>query len=137
MQLNVYLLFGGQCEAAFMFYEKTLGAKIGTMQTYGSSPEGSKTPAELRDKIIHGTLTIGDQLVMASDAPPDHYQTPQGFSVSLSVTDPSEAERLFTGLSQNARVIMMPLQETFWAKKFGMLVDQFGIPWLVNCTKEA
>ena len=137
MQVNAYLLFGGQCEAAFKFYEKTLGAKIGVVTTFGSAPGGDKSLAELRDKVIHGTITVGDQVIMASDAPPDRYQAPQGFSVSLSVTDPAEAERLFNGLSQNARVIMMPLQETFWAKKFGMLVDQFGIPWMVNCMKEA
>ena len=71
---------------------------------------------------------------MASDAPPDRFKPPQGFFVSLEVSDPDEAERLFAALSENASVTM-PMQQTFWSVRFGMLVDQFGIPWMVNCNQ--
>jgi PhnB protein len=134
MKVNIYLLFQGQAAEAFRFYERVLGAKVGEVFTFGNSPGADQSPAEWRDKVMHGTFTVGETALMASDAPPQHYQTPQGFSVSLSVSDPDEAEKLFNGLSDNARKISMPLQQTFWSPKFGMLVDQFGIPWMVNCT---
>ena len=73
---------------------------------------------------------------MASDAPPDHYRKPQGFSVSLNLSDPAEAERIFQALAENGTV-QMPLQQTFWAARFGMLIDQFGIPWMINCDQAA
>ena len=137
MQVNVYLHFDGQCRAAFQFYEKALGARTGPMTTYGNSPAAGQVSPDLRDKIMHATLTVGDQIIMGSDAPHEHARPPEGFEVSLSVTDPAEAEKLFNGLSENARVIVMPMQQTFWSAKFGMLVDQFGIPWMVNCTQAA
>ena len=91
MQLNSYLTFNGQCEAAFKFYEKVLGGKIEAMK---------------------------------------------GIMVTLGIDEPAEAERIFHALSENATV-QMPIQETFWARRFGMLVDQFGTPWMVNCEKAA
>lgn len=102
MRLNTYLLFGGQCEAAFRFYETVLGGKIVTMMTHGGSPAASMVPADFRGKGIHSTLMIGDQVIMASDVPPDRFKPPQGFSVSLEVSNPAEAERLFGALSENA-----------------------------------
>jgi PhnB protein len=134
MKIHPYLLFGGQCEEAFNFYAKALGAKIITMMTYGDSPMPEMVPADFRGKIIHATLAIGDQMIMASDAPPDRFKPPQGFSVSIEVSDPAEAERLFGALSEGASV-GMPMQQTFWSPRFGMLVDQFGIPWMVNCNQ--
>jgi PhnB protein len=77
-------------------------------------------------------MQIGDEVLMASDAPPERYEKPQGFYVSLSVTEPDEAERVFNELAQNGK-IHMPIEKTFWSVRFGMLVDQFGIPWMVNC----
>ena len=136
MKINPYLLFGGRCEEAFNFYATALGAKIVTMMTYGDSPMPEMVPADFRGKIIHATLEIGDQTIMASDAPPDRFRPPQGFSVSLEVSDPAEAERLFSALSEKASVTM-PLQKTFWSVRFGMLVDQFGVPWMVNCSQAA
>jgi PhnB protein len=134
MKINTYLIFNGQCEAAFKFYELAIGAKIQFMMTHGESPMAAHVSPEWRPKIIHGTLGVGDQVLMASDAPPDHYEKPQGFSVSIEVKDATEAERKFQALSENGKVTM-PMQETFWATRFGMLVDQFGIPWMVNCPK--
>jgi PhnB protein len=136
MQLNPYLNFNGQCEAAFKFYEKSLGGKIEAMFTHAGTPAEQQTPPEWRDKILHARLTIGDNILMASDAPPDCYEEPKGFSVSLQINDPKEAERIFYALAENGKV-QMAIQETFWATRFGMLVDQFGIPWMINCEKPA
>jgi PhnB protein len=132
MQLNPYLSFNGQCEAAFKFYEQCLGGKIGVMLNYGSSPMAEQTPLEWRDKIMHVRLTVGDQVLMGSDSMPEYYEETKGMSVSLNTNDPAEAERIFQAMAENGTV-RMALQETFWAARFGMLVDQFGIPWMVNC----
>jgi PhnB protein len=91
-------------------------------------------PAEWRSKILHARLVVGDQVLMGSDAPPDRQQKPQGFSLSISINDPAEAERVFHALVENGTVTM-PFGETFWAVRFGMLVDRFGIPWMINCEK--
>ena len=134
MKINPYLNFNGQCEAAFKFYEQCLGAKIVVMMTHAGTPMEAHVAPEWRDKILHAGLMVDDQLLMASDAPPDHYKAPQGFSVSLQVTDPAEAERIFHALAEGGKV-QMPIQETFWAVRFGMATDQFGIPWMINCEK--
>jgi PhnB protein len=132
MQLNPYLMFNGQCEAAFRFYEKALGGKIEAMMRFEGSPMAEQTPPERRNKIMHARMTVGDKMLMGTDAPPDRYEPMKGFSVTISVDDPDQAERIFRALSENGTV-QMPIQKTFWAARFGMLVDQFGTPWMVNC----
>jgi len=134
--MNRYLFFIGQCEAAFKFYEQCLGGKIETMIRHEGSPAANHVPADWRDKILHARMIVGGVLLMASDAPSDRSQKPQGFSVNLGVKDPAEAERIFHSLAENGTVTM-PIGETFWAVRFGMLVDRFGIPWMVNCEKTA
>jgi len=136
MQLNPYLLFGGQCEAAFRYYEKVLGGKITAMMPHEGTPAESQVPAEWRKKIIHARLAIGDEVLMGSDAPPDRYKPPQGFSVSVQVKTPEDADRIFHALADNGKVTM-PLGKTFFSPAFGMLTDQFGIPWMVNCDQAA
>jgi PhnB protein len=136
MQLNPYLHFNGDCEAAFKFYEKALGAKIESMFPHEGTPAAEQVPAEWRSKIMHARLMVDDQVLMGMDVSPDHYQKPHGFSVTLGIKDPAAAERVYRALSENGTV-KMPLQETFWAVRFGMFVDQFGIPWMVNCEKAA
>ena len=136
MRLNPYLTFNGQCEAAFKFYEKCLGGKIEAMMTHAGTPAEQQVPSEWRNKILHARLTVSDQALMASDAPPDRFEKPQGFSVSLNIDNVGEAERIFRALSENGKV-HMPLQQTFWAARFGMCVDRFGTPWMVNCEKAA
>jgi PhnB protein len=136
VQLNPYLIFNGQCEAAFKFYEKCLGGKIVSMLTHGESPMAQQVSSEWRNKIMHTRLEVGDKVLMGSDAPPEHYEAPKGFSVSLGVKDPAEAERIFHALAENGTV-QMPIQKTFWSVRFGMLVDRFGIPWMVNCEQPA
>jgi PhnB protein len=136
MQLNAYLNFNGQCEAAFKFYEKCLGGKIVAMGRFEDMPEGGGVSPEWRSKIMHAQLDAGGAVLMGSDAPNDRYQNPQGFSVSLQTNDPAEADRVFNALSENGAV-GLPIQETPWASRFGMLVDRYGIPWMVNCQKAA
>jgi PhnB protein len=134
MQLNPYLNFDGKCEAAFKFYEKVLGGKIQAMMTFEGTPMGEQVSPEWRKKIIHARLTVGDEVLMGSDCPPDHFQPMKGFSVTLGIDSPAEAERVFHALAEKGTV-QMPIQETFWARRFGSLVDQFGTPWMINCEK--
>ena len=132
MQVNPYLFYNGNCEAAFKFYEKVLGGKIEAMLTHEGAPESMPVPPEWKKKIMHAKMSIDGEVLMASDAPPGHFHQPQGFSVSLTVEDPSDGERKFKALAEGGAV-NMPFSKTFWAKGFGMCVDQFGIPWMVNC----
>ena len=134
MQVNPYLAFDGTCAQAFKFYEQALGGKILMMMTVGESPMAAQATPETKNQIMHAALQVGGVTVMGADAPSGMFSKPQGFSVSLGIDDEAEAERVFTNLSVGA-TIKMPLQETFWAKKFGMLIDKFGIPWMVNCAK--
>jgi PhnB protein len=134
MQLNPHLGFNGQCEAAFKFYEKCLRGKIVTLMTFGDSPMAEQMPSAWRGKIIHATVAMGDQRLTGGDVPPESYQKPQGFYVLLNVGDAAEADRIFKALAENG-VVQMPVQQTFWALRFGMLVDQFGTPWMINCGK--
>lgn len=136
MQLNPYLYFSGNCEEAFKFYERLLGGKIVDMMTHAGTPAEAQTPPEWANKILHARLKVGDWVLMASDAPPQHYQKPAGFSVCLQLADPAEAERIFQALAENGTV-QMPLQKTFWAERFAMFVDRFGIPWMINCGQAA
>ena len=132
MQLNPYLTFNGQCEAAFKFYAQLLGGKIDGMLTHAGTPAEQQVPAEWHDKIMHARLIVGDQVLMGSDAPPAHYEQPKGFSVSIQIKDKAEAERIFNALAEGGK-IQMPFAQTFWAAGFGMCADRFGTPWMVNC----
>ena len=137
MKINPYLMFDGNCEAALNFYAGVFGGKIEAMLRYEGMPncgDGGQMPAGWANKIMHGRILVGDVWLMASDAPPDRHKAPQGFSVSVNVDTAGEAERVFHALAEKGTV-MMPIGETFWAVRFGMLVDQFGIPWMVNCEK--
>jgi PhnB protein len=136
MQVNAYLLFNGHCEAAFKFYEQSLRGKITAMMTHAGTPAEEHTPKEWLNKIIHARMNVGDSVLMGSDSPSDRYKTPQGFYVSLQIKEPPEADRIFAALSEGGTV-HMPIQKTFWAIRFGMLVDKFGIPWMVNCEQTA
>jgi PhnB protein len=136
MQLNPYLMFNGQCEAAFKFYAQVLDGQIVMMLNHRDSPVAGETAPEWLDKILHARLQVGDMVLMGSDSPPQYQERPQGFSVSLGIDTPDEAERIFNALAENGTV-RMPLQQTFWAARFGMLVDQFGIPWMINCEQAA
>ena len=137
MQMNPYLTFKGQCETAFKFYEKVLGGKIVAMMPHEGTPAADHVPAEWRSKIMHARLVLDDdRVLMGSDAPPGMQEEMKGFSVTLGVDKPAEAERIFQALAEDGTV-RMPIQETFWATRFGMLTDRFGTPWMINCEKAA
>jgi PhnB protein len=135
MHLTSYLNFDGKCEEAFKFYENCLNGKITQLVTFDSMGPGH-VPEGWGHKLMHAQMTVGSQELMGSDAPPDRFERQQGFSMSVHVDQPAEAERIFTALAQNGTV-RMPIQKTPWAEKFGMLTDQFGIPWMVNCAAAA
>jgi PhnB protein len=136
MRLNPYLTFNGQCEAAFKFYEKCLPGKVVMMMTYGDSPLSRQAPPEWRQKIIHATFAFGEYILQGADSLPESYCKPQGFSVMLNLDAAAEADRIFNALAEQGTV-QIPLQESFWASRFGMLTDQFGTPWTINCGKSA
>jgi PhnB protein len=134
MKINPYLFFKGNCEEAFKLYADVLGGKIVAMLPHKGSPAEAQTPPEWQNKIMHARLDIGDQMIMASDAPPGHQSPMSGFSISVDVPTPADAERVFAGLSKGGTVTM-PLSETFFAKSFAMLTDRFGTPWMIICAK--
>lgn len=130
MSVDPYVYYDGNCEAAFKFYQKELGAKIEMMMRYADAPPEMPTTPESKNKIMHARISIDGAAVMGSDSPPGHFHKPQGFSLSLTVNDPAEAERKFNALCKGGAV-HMPWSKTFFAKGFGMGADQFGIPWMV------
>jgi PhnB protein len=134
MQANPYLTFNGNCEEAFKAYNKILGGEIVAMIPHEGTPAEEHTPPAWRKKILHARLVQNGMVLMGSDAPPDRYQPMQGFSVALQVKEPAEAERIFNALADKGTV-RLPLSETFFALKFGMLTDKFGTPWMINCEK--
>jgi PhnB protein len=134
MNINTYLAFNGNCGEAFKFYEQSLGGKAELMK-YGDSPMAGQTPADFKDKVMHARLQVGDQVIMGADSPKGMFSGNHGFSVSIQVADPAEAERIFNALSPGGTV-HMPLGKTFWSPAFGMFVDRFGIPWMVNCEQQ-
>jgi PhnB protein len=133
--LNPYLYYNGNCEAAFNYYEKVLGGKIEFLMRADEAPADMKPQPGLEKKIMHATISLNGQTLMASDVPAGHFHNPQGFSVSLTIKDVAEAERKFKALSEGGKQTM-PFAKTFWAKGFGTCTDQFGIPWMVNCPAE-
>ena len=134
MQFTPYLNFDGDCQEAFTFYEQILGGKIVAMFTHGNTPAAGSVSAEWQDKIMHARLRVGDAELMGSDSPPEYFSEPQGLRVSLNLEEPAEADRIFHVLSEGGTVLM-PIQETFWALRFAMFTDRFGIPWMINCEK--
>lgn len=136
MELNPYLTFDGTCEEAFKAYQKVLGGEIVAMMSAEGTPAEEHWPAEWRKKIIHARLMLDGVALMGSDAPPARYEPMKGFSVTLNIKEPAEAERVFNALADGGTV-RMALEETFWATKFGMLTDRYGTPWMINCEKPA
>ncbi len=137
MQLIAHLNFNGNCETAFNFYAEILGGKVAFMMRQGDSPMADQNPAEIKNKIMHATLEAPDGgVLMGADHPHGKKVTPTGFCVSLQVKDVAEAERIFKRLSESGQV-QMEFQKTFWSPGFGMCIDKFEIPWMVNCVPAA
>jgi len=134
MSFNAYLSFNGDCAEAFRYYEKHLGGKIDALITHRETPAAAQTPPDWQDKIIHASMSLNGTMLMGGDAPPQMYQPLAGFSVNIVLPTPEDAERVFKALSDGGKV-NMPMAETFWAQRFGMATDRFGVPWMVNCFK--
>ena len=131
MKMNPYLNFNGQCAEAFRFYEQALDGKIEVLTTFGESPMAGEMPPETHGRVMHVRLVAGDAVLMGSDSPPEYFEKPQGISIAIHVDDPEKADRIFNALAEGGTVTMA-LEQTFWARRFGMLVDRFGIPWMLN-----
>ncbi len=136
MNLNPYLSFDGRCDEAFRFYQSCLGGEITMRVKWGETPASGEVLPEWQDKIIHERLVAGELVLMGADSPPGHYQPPGSTSNLLRVDTPEEAERVFAALSEGG-TIGMPIGETFFAVRFGMLFDRFAIPWMVICEAAA
>ena len=127
-----YLFFGGQCEEALEFYRKALGAEVQMLMRYKESPEEKRPVPECFDnKVMHASFRVGETTVMASDGMCDGKPNFEGFSLSITVADEAEAERVFAALSDGG-LVTMALEKTFWAPKFGILTDRFGVGWMVS-----
>jgi PhnB protein len=135
MKLHTYLSFNGNTRQAFEYYARHLGGNIMAMLTFGENPACESLP-DSRDLIMHAIIDIGGHLVMGTDATPDRpYEGVRGAHVVIHTQDPAEADKLFAALADGGQVAL-PIQETFWAKRYGILVDRFGVPWMVNCAPE-
>jgi PhnB protein len=130
MKLTTYLNFGGNCAEALHFYEQHLGGKILTSSTYGQMPGAKDQSPEQAKLIMHARIEIAGTLIMASDAPPDRYQPMRSVYLALSVDSNEEAERLYSTLSPGGE-IFMKMEETFFAHRFAMLRDKFGVSWMI------
>ena len=136
MRIDPYLYFDGQCETALRYYEQCLGGEIVYLMRYAESPVAGQVPPEWGNRVYHATLSFGTQTLGAADTAPGDYRRPQGYSLMLGIDAPADADRIFEKLSERGSV-QMPLQETHWAKRFGVLTDQFGTPWMINCEAAA
>ena len=135
-QLNAYLSFDGNCAEAMKFYAGVLGAKLEALITYGQVPGGEPVPSSHADRIMHAYLVHKDFSLMAGDTPPGvSYGGIQGVMLALSYDTTAEAQRVFAALAEGGQV-QMPIAETFWAHRWGMLIDRYGKPWMVNCMKQ-
>ena len=131
MPFQPYLNFGGNCREAFTRYHEIFGGEL-TVLSMADMPAGeAEVPADQKDLVMHAALMLGDDLLMASDAPPGEFKGARDMFVNYSVDDTAEAKRVFDALSEGGEVTM-PFAETFWSKGFGMCVDRFGTPWIVN-----
>ena len=129
--VDPYLVFNGNCADAMRFYEKTLGGKLELM-THAQSPMADKAPPGSAERIMHARLDLGGRALMASDTMAGQpYEGMHGFSLSLSYPTAADAKKIFDALAQGGKV-QMPLEKTFWTEAFGMLVDRFGTPWMLN-----
>lgn len=129
---NTYLNFSGNCEEAFRLYAEILGGKIIALKRMGEMP--MPCPQGREHQVAHIRMTVGETVLMGSDSPSQHASKPNGFAVNINADTPQDADRIFGSLSEGGTV-HMPIAETFWAHRFGMCTDRFGIPWMVNCEK--
>ena len=135
MELNTYLSFYGNCAEAMEFYRELFDGEITAVQKFSEAPSSENLPKELDDRIMHMQLKIGDRILMASDSPKEFYEKPAGITLQTSFDSLAEAKRVFNALAEGGTV-KMDFEPTFWAAGFGMLIDRWGIPWMVNCEED-
>lgn len=139
-KVNVYLLFDGNCEEAFNFYKSAFKTEFTMLSRFNEAPpqEGHPpVPEEDAEKILHVSLPIGENVLMGSDGGSswsEFHKQGNNFSVSVTVDEREEVNRLYSALSEGGQVDM-PVQDTFWGEYFGMLTDKFGVRWMVNCSR--
>ena len=132
MKVQAYIAFGGRCEEAMEFYKRCMGAQVTGLMRWKESPDATfKTPPGYEEKIMNATFRIGETELMADDGMGETNAAFKGMSLAIEVADDAEAHRVFAALGEGANVTM-PLMKTFWSSSFGMLTDQFGVPWMVN-----
>lgn len=132
MSVQPYLFFGGRCEEALEFYRNALGAEVEMLSRFKDAPEmDPKMPDCFDEKIMHASVRIGSSMFFASDGRCEGNPEFDGFSMAINVAMESEAERIFNLLAEDGAVIM-PLEKTFWAPKFGMVQDRLGLGWMVS-----
>jgi PhnB protein len=133
MNVSNYLNFNGQCEEAFTFYAKSCCGDVQSLMRWSEMPGGTSNAA-MANKVMHANLKIGTSEILGADAPPDRAVKPAGFNVALNVDSDEEAERIFKALCEGGSVTMA-MEETFFASRFGMVTDRFGIPWIIVRSK--
>lgn len=130
MKLHIYLNYGGNCRQAFEFYAQHLGGKITEITTHGEVGDASQLPPDWGNAVVHARIEIGGSVVMGADIPPDRFQPMRSAYLTLMTESVEEAERIYALLSEGGQ-IFMPMEETFFAKRFAMLRDRFGTSWML------
>jgi PhnB protein len=132
MKVHAYIFLGGRCEEALEFYKKSIGAEVTSLLRWKDSPDAAmKPPPGYEEKIMNASFRIGDTELMADDGMGEKHAEFKGMMLAIEVADDAEAQRVFTALGQDGKVTMA-LAKTFWTSSFGMLTDQFGVPWMVS-----
>jgi len=134
MIVQSYLFFEGRCEEALEFYKKAIGAEVTALMRNSDSPDQSDTPPGMESKVLHCNFNVGETQLMASDGMCSGTPKFAGISLSITAKDAAEAERLFAALSEGGQV-QLPMHETFFAERFGMAADKFGVSWMVMAGK--
>ncbi len=130
MKTNAYLNYGGNCAEAFKFYEQHLGAKITMLMTHDQAPGATNLDPKVAKSVLYASIKLGDTTIMASDVPSDRFQPMRSVYICMSVDTDAEAERIYNLLTDGGEVYM-PLQETFFATRYGQFRDKFGTSWMV------
>ena len=136
MQVQPYLSFNGRCDEAVKFYQAAVGAEVQMLMRFNEAPDQSMVPPGSAEKVMHVSLRIGDSVVLASDGGGSGNPAFSGISLSLGVAEDAEADRLFAALADGGQVTM-PLAKTFFASKFGMVTDRFGLNWMVMAGQQS
>ena len=136
MKLYTYLNYGGNCRQAFEFYEEHLGGKIKFVTTHGEQPDNTAVPPEWKNAVLHARMELGETILLGADIPPDRFKPMRSAYLTLIVDGIGEAERIYALLSEGGE-IFMPMEETFFARRFAMLRDRFGTSWMLLDEREA